>query len=97
MTTIKAQGKTTRGNASVTITGDKYVSKIICNNEVLRGIIIRDIKNGSNLIANYAPPKRTMLQALATLQLYFNDDNIKVEGHMDKIPQAEMKGKGVVY
>ena len=92
MSRIFAKGMTPHGEATIKINGNKTVESIECDNLILKYIIYDDIKNRENLVANYAPPSNSMLQAYATLCRYFGYANVKIEGDIGKIPSADKKG-----
>ena len=96
MATITASGTTKYGKATAKVKGDKYVEKVECDNDLLLIMIKEDIHNAENIIANYAPPANTMLQAYATLRRYFGYQNIKKQGDIGEIPAADNKER-VIY
>lgn len=91
MVTITANGETEMfGNISVTISGEKFVKKIICNSEFVRKIMKSAIKNSEGWIANgYHPESNTMLQAFAYCQNVFGYKNVTVNGELETIEQYD--------
>ena len=90
MAVVRAKGDTKDGeykDIKITITGEKYVENIECNDWLFGLLVEVWIEDAKGAILNaYSPPANTMLQASATLYHFFDYTQIEHEGEFEKIP-----------
>ena len=102
MAKIKASGFITvdgdkSGWMQIEIEGDKNVRSIKSNRPILAEYMKKEISEARyQLIPCYTPRPNTMLQALATLQHYFDMSDISTEGDIGEV-EYEDYHDGEIY
>ena len=91
---IIADGNTDFGRIKVVVEGQEKVESIEANDEYMKDILKKGIKDAKGKMANgYHPEADTMLQAYALCLMFFIEDDISIEGDIGEIPYEP----GVVY
>ena len=86
------------GKMETIIKGDEYVESISFSRSFLEDIIKREIREGKNqLLPCFRPKGNSMLQALATIQKYYKQEDIRVEGEIPGKVYDDDTEDGVIY